>query len=66
MGMIDGKVVCKQIKADSTLSNTPIVLVSASNDIQQSFSEYGADDYIEKPFEIDTLISKIEFVSKQH
>jgi DNA-binding response OmpR family regulator len=60
MGMIDGKDLCKKIKADESISKTPIIMVSASNDIQKSFLETGATDFIEKPFDIDALIQKIE------
>lgn len=60
MGNVDGKQVCKKIKADKNIKKTPIIMVSASSEIQQTFSEAGASDYIEKPFDIDVLIGKIE------
>jgi DNA-binding response OmpR family regulator len=65
-GMIDGKDVCKAIKADRDASRVPVILVSASNDIKHSYSELGASDYIEKPFDIDALVKKIEIVTKDH
>lgn len=55
---IDGFGVCKQIRKEG---NTPIVIMSAKVEKQDKLSglELGADDYIEKPFDIDILSAKI-------
>lgn len=55
---IDGFGVCKQIRQEG---NIPIVIMSAKVDKQDKLSglELGADDYIEKPFDIDILSAKI-------
>lgn len=60
MGHIDGRDVCMQIRSDLTINKTPIIMVSASNDIQSTYLEDGANDYLEKPFDIDELLKKIE------
>lgn len=60
MGAIDGKELCKKIKANSASTHIPILMVSASNDIAKSLADTGASGYVEKPFDIDALIQKIE------
>lgn len=63
MGGIDGKQLCKKIKKTSALSSIPVIMVSASTSIASSITELGATDFIEKPFDIDTLMGKIENVT---
>lgn len=56
---IDGFAVCKKIRESS---NTPIIVVSAKNtkDDKLKGLMLGADDYIEKPYDIDLLLAKIK------
>ena len=35
-------------------------MVSANKDVEQITKEAGADDFIEKPFQMDTLVAKVE------
>ena len=54
---VDGFELCKIIKGHHSLSDVPLILVSARNhekDLEQGF-KMGADDYVTKPFEIDYL-----------
>jgi CheY-like chemotaxis protein len=60
MSGVDGREVCKKIKSDHEISDIPVILISASKDIKGSYQISGADDYLEKPFEMETLLSKIE------
>ncbi|TDQ11060.1 response regulator transcription factor [Pedobacter metabolipauper] len=60
MSGIDGRDICKQIKANPKTSQIPVIMVSASRDIAQSALDAGADGFLEKPFEMDALINKIE------
>jgi CheY-like chemotaxis protein len=58
----------KTVKTDKKISNIPIIVVTAYNDyknIQQS-KALGADDFIEKPVNIDILIKKINNTLKNH
>lgn len=64
MGSLSGKHLCQQLRANTALDAVPIIIVSASTDIQHSFEEVGATDYIEKPFDIDALIEKIETLTQ--
>ncbi|MBS7397424.1 MAG: response regulator transcription factor [Ruminiclostridium sp.] len=55
---IDGFAVCRKIREES---NTPILIVSArtSKDDKLNGLILGADDYIEKPYDIDIMLAKI-------
>ncbi len=59
MSGVDGRDVCKQLKQNANTSKLPVVLISASRDIERSALAAGADDFLAKPFEIDDLLSKI-------
>ncbi len=56
---IDGFAVCRKIRERS---NTPIFIVSAKceKDDKLNGLMLGADDYIEKPYDIDILLAKIK------
>ncbi|OOQ59325.1 response regulator [Mucilaginibacter pedocola] len=56
----DGRDICRQLKSLNDTRNIPIIMISASRDIQASAFEAGADDFLAKPFEMDELIRKIE------
>lgn len=55
----DGREICRTIKNDPLLANLPIILISASKDLPTGALKAGADDYIEKPFDIDIVSSKV-------
>ena len=61
---IDGFAVCKKIREES---NTPILIVSAKTGKEDKLSGLilGADDYIEKPYDIDILLAKIAGIFKR-
>ena len=56
---ISGVNVCKQLKTNPLTLDIPIILFSASTDIDTVWKESGADDYVAKPFDIDNLMGKI-------
>jgi DNA-binding response OmpR family regulator len=60
MSGIDGRDICKQLKQNSNTNKLPVVLISASRDIERSALAAGADDFLAKPFDIDDLLNKIE------
>lgn len=61
---IDGLAVCREIRENS---NTPILIVSAKTEKDDKLNGLllGADDYIEKPYDIDILIAKIHGIFKR-
>ena len=61
---IDGFAVCKKIREES---NTPILIVSAKTEKEDKLNGLmlGADDYIEKPYDIDIMLAKIGGIFKR-
>jgi DNA-binding response OmpR family regulator len=61
---IDGYGVCSEIRK---IDNTPIIIVSAKNSKEDKLNGIllGADDYIEKPYDIDILLAKIDGIFKR-
>ena len=57
---VDGLDVCRFLKNNPQTNNIPIVMVSASPDIGILALKAGADDFIEKPFELSYLLKVIE------
>jgi DNA-binding response OmpR family regulator len=57
---IDGREICKALKANPQTSRIPVILFSAQIKMDESFDAWGADDFIAKPFEVKELISKIK------
>ncbi|MES2829861.1 MAG: response regulator transcription factor [Bacteroidota bacterium] len=60
MSGVDGRDICRQIKANPNTNGIPVLMVSASRQIMQSALDCGADDFLAKPFEMNTLLDKIE------
>ena len=61
---MDGFAVCRRIRE---VENTPIIILTARADKEDKLSGIvlGADDYIEKPYDIDILIAKIKGIFKR-
>ncbi len=59
---ISGSQACKLISDDMNYEDTPIIMVTANNDIQtlQSSFENGAIDYIAKPFNGHELVARVQ------
>ena len=57
MPLMDGYELCRQIKSDIEISHIPVVLLTARQEEQSRVEGYkmGADAYVAKPFEIETL-----------
>ena len=61
---MDGFAVCKRIR---DRENTPIIILTARGEKEDKLNGIllGADDYIEKPYDIDILIAKIKGIFKR-
>ena len=57
---VDGLDVCRFLKNNKQTSQIPVVMVSASPDIGLLAVKAGADDFVEKPFELTYLLKVIE------
>lgn len=60
---IDGLEICKKLKSDRETSSIPIIIFSGYPRVAETvIYEYGADDFITKPFEVNDLVDKIHAV----
>lgn len=62
---IDGFTVCSNIRKNH---NTPIIIMSAKIDKEDKLNGFtlGADDYIEKPVDVDVLSAKVSALMKRN
>ncbi|MDB5231780.1 MAG: response regulator receiver protein [Chitinophagaceae bacterium] len=56
---IDGRTICKNLKASELLKSLPVILFSANADIKEIAASCGADGYVAKPFNKKTLVGTI-------
>ena len=61
----DGEFVCKEVRK---MSNVPIIMItSRDNEIDELMSlNYGADQYVTKPYNIQILLAKINVLLKRN
>lgn len=62
----DGKEICKTLKQQQSTKHIPVIMISASRDVEKSAKESGADDFIAKPFEMEVLLSKVREYTKSN
>jgi DNA-binding response OmpR family regulator len=60
MSGCDGRAICKELKAQESTRELPVLMISASKDVERSAIEAGADGFLAKPFDMNELISKIK------
>ena len=62
---IDGYQICRMLKGNSTTEAIPIIIISTFQTKEKLIDtiENGADDYVEKPFDLDELVARIKMVS---
>ncbi len=63
----DGYDVCKDVRSNSEIRNTPIIMLTAkSEEIDKILGlELGADDYITKPFSVRELLARVKAVLRR-
>jgi DNA-binding response OmpR family regulator len=61
MSGTDGRDVCKQLKSQELTKDMPIIMISAGTELERSAKEAGADAFLEKPFDMEELLQKIDF-----
>jgi DNA-binding response OmpR family regulator len=59
MSGVDGRDICRAIKATAATKNIPVIMISASSNMKDALKDSGADDYLPKPFDIEELLSKV-------
>ena len=56
----DGLDICRYLKSNPLTCHIPVIMVSASPDIGVTAIKAGADDFVEKPFDLKYLLKVIE------
>jgi excisionase family DNA binding protein len=58
---INGKEVCQRVRSDSTLDDVRIICISGMVEADKidDLKEAGADDFMQKPFEVDALFARV-------
>lgn len=56
---VNGIDVCKWLKSHNQSKYIPVIFVSAANSLQYLSEHAKGDDFLQKPFQIQTLIQKI-------
>ena len=56
---ISGRFVCKELKSNPVTNYFPIVLMSSSPKFARNYKDCGADDFLEKPFNLSELLIKV-------
>jgi CheY-like chemotaxis protein len=59
MSGVDGRDVARKLKSEHQTKGIPIIMISASRDIEKSAKESGANDFLAKPFKLDDLLNKV-------
>jgi DNA-binding response OmpR family regulator len=55
----DGREVCQELKKNEQTKAIPVIMVSAHPRVKQSTLDAGADDFLEKPFEMEELLAVV-------
>jgi len=56
----DGGLIAKDLKSKNRTKDIPLIMISANNDTPKITKEVGADDYLQKPFDIDKLLDLVK------
>jgi len=62
MPVLDGFAVLSEVKADPSLRDTPVIIISADHDSKSIVRgiKQGADDYLTKPVNAELLVKKVK------
>jgi DNA-binding response OmpR family regulator len=57
----DGRTICKKLKSNNETRLIPVIMFSAHPGAAAAIAEYGADDFIAKPFDVSNLLQKVNY-----
>ncbi len=57
---IDGMEICRFLKGQDSTRDIPIIIVSASPNLDQQAKDAGADGFIEKPFQMKYMLELLK------
>lgn len=58
---INGRDICRQLKSQQLTRHIPVILISANQNTEVIAKESGADAFIEKPFDMEYMLSKVKY-----
>jgi len=58
---IPGTDICKYLKTDEITKDKPVILISASPELDEKAFTCGADDYLLKPFSLNNLMRMLQY-----
>lgn len=61
-----GEALCATLKQDEEMKEIPFIVLSGDRDIAEKARSCGADDYLGKPFEFDSLIELVRKHADPH
>jgi DNA-binding response OmpR family regulator len=65
MSGVDGMEICRQLKKEKRVSHIPVLMISASRDLQRSAQQAGADGFLAKPFDMEELTARIAALTQK-
>lgn len=54
--------ICEHLKQNKTTSHIPVMMISAHPNAKEICMKAGADDFISKPFDMQDMLSKINYL----
>ena len=57
---VDGMEICRFLKSQDSTHNIPVIIVSASPNLDQQAKAAGADGFIEKPFQMKFMLDLLK------
>jgi DNA-binding response OmpR family regulator len=58
----DGFELCRLLRAEPRFAQTPILIITAMDISNSKATSFGANDYIAKPFNLDEVVMKVNFL----
>ena len=55
----DGREIVKYLKSQQETKHIPVIMFSAHPSAEETARQAGAEDFLEKPFDIDVLLTKV-------
>ncbi|WP_256012115.1 response regulator [Desertivirga xinjiangensis] len=60
LGYYNGLEICSKLKSNPLTTHIPVFIISAHESIHKAKTDFNADDYILKPFDMAHLLEKID------
>jgi CheY-like chemotaxis protein len=55
----DGRELCREIKSNESTKDIPVIMLSGHPSASQQFESYGANDFVAKPVQTESLLHKL-------